>query len=507
MEFKAEFTLHLQRTADYKNNKTKSFAHLWEHCSSGMQSKIESRNDYTSTIKNNPIELLKAIKQHALNYQENHYDMSIIFNAMKRLMNLKQDKNESLQAYTKKFKAARDVLVQHIGGPLILTKIVEAMDDYDATDAANVKEHQELAWKRLIAYIYMVNADKDKYGSLLDTVFTQHNLKNNQYPKNLTDMMQTLSNHPWDKPVKTPPGGGNNNRTNNNNNDWSQAEQEPLTLSFAQLEGRCHCCGKYGHQSEKCYKKDTIPLEQWAINKTINKAKQESQQQAQSHLSTGTTTGPPSQVGGGNSGDNVSIAGTAATGQSPSQGGVPGWGSAQFQMNQSTSFLNLKEETIIDSASTVSLFGNPELVTDIRPTEKALQLGMNGGEFHANMEATVPNYPGQVWFDQKSLANIYSLAQMSEHYRVTMDTAKENTFIVHGPNGEQTKFVKTPEGLYSFKPTYRTGSQAPKNVNFIETVEENRAYYTDRQFQRAKRARELYQAIGSPSIRDFKNLI
>jgi hypothetical protein len=31
--------------------------------------RTKSRTDYESSIKNNPIELLKAIKQHALNYQ------------------------------------------------------------------------------------------------------------------------------------------------------------------------------------------------------------------------------------------------------------------------------------------------------------------------------------------------------------------------------------------------------------------------------------------------------
>ena len=86
------------------------------------------------SVKGNPIELLKAIKQHALNYNENRYEMSIILDSMRALFNLKQKDGESFQDYTKRFKTARDVLRSHIGGPIILTKFIQTMDDYDAKD-------------------------------------------------------------------------------------------------------------------------------------------------------------------------------------------------------------------------------------------------------------------------------------------------------------------------------------------------------------------------------------
>jgi hypothetical protein len=46
-------------------NMSKAYAFLWEQCARAMQNEIEARTDYESSIKNNPIELLKAIKQHA----------------------------------------------------------------------------------------------------------------------------------------------------------------------------------------------------------------------------------------------------------------------------------------------------------------------------------------------------------------------------------------------------------------------------------------------------------
>lgn len=42
--------------------------------------------------------------------------------------------------------------------------------------------------------------------------------------------------------------------------------EETPKLSFAQMEGKCYCCGKAGNKSPKCRFKDK-PKDEWAINK------------------------------------------------------------------------------------------------------------------------------------------------------------------------------------------------------------------------------------------------
>jgi hypothetical protein len=39
------------------------------------------------------------------------------------------------------------------------------------------------------------------------------------------------------------------------------------------------------------------------------------------------------------------------------------------------------------------------------------------------------------------------------------------------------------------------------------TVEENKKIYIERHFERAKQARDLFHALGTPSINDFKAII
>ena len=93
-----------------------------------------SRSDYESMVYNDPVELLRAIREHALNYQETRYEMAIIAESMITLLTSKQKENESLQDYTRRFKTAREVFESHIGGPIVLTKYMMTMDDYNDSD-------------------------------------------------------------------------------------------------------------------------------------------------------------------------------------------------------------------------------------------------------------------------------------------------------------------------------------------------------------------------------------
>jgi Zn-dependent peptidase ImmA (M78 family) len=56
--------------------------------------------------------------------------MLVILDAIRTLLNTKQKDMETLQDYTKRFRIAREVLESHIGGPIILTKIVKTIQGY-----------------------------------------------------------------------------------------------------------------------------------------------------------------------------------------------------------------------------------------------------------------------------------------------------------------------------------------------------------------------------------------
>jgi hypothetical protein len=95
-EFKKEFSAYMKRGQIYENNKIKAYALIWERCVKAIQARIEARKDLESDIKNDQIELLKSIKLHSVNYQEHCYEMAVILDSMKTILNTRQKDQEYL---------------------------------------------------------------------------------------------------------------------------------------------------------------------------------------------------------------------------------------------------------------------------------------------------------------------------------------------------------------------------------------------------------------------------
>ncbi len=214
-----------------------------------MRRKCTYKN-FKGTILQNPIKLLKAIKEHLQNYQENCYSMCIILDAVMALVLYKQKENESLQDYTKRFCVVRDVFESHLGGPIVLHKIVTAMPRYDKSSILKCDDKRKTA---------------SDYGSLLDGLNTQQSLNNNQYLATITDANNVLSNHCFDNNKSNKQDEKTDKKSKSDNN--VKKEEQEVPLSFAQLEGKCYCCGKPGHKLSQCCEKDSKRHEEWFIHK------------------------------------------------------------------------------------------------------------------------------------------------------------------------------------------------------------------------------------------------
>jgi hypothetical protein len=150
----------------------------------------------------------------------------------------------------------------------------------------------------------------------------------------------------------------------------------------------------------------------------------------------------------------------------------------------------------------LSLFGNPKMVTNIRESKTTLELGTNAGTRTTKKIADVPGY-GTVWYDETAIANIFGLSDLKKKHRVTYDHEMEDAFIVH-MNDDTLKFECNSKGLYTYKVSDK---YVKKQSHLINTIKENRVGYTQRQFEQAKRVRELYHIVGTPTIESFKALI
>jgi len=109
------------------------------------------------------------------------------------LINIKQKDDENLIDYTARFESVQDIAVAHLGGPIVLLKIVE-------NDTSSTTKHEKTttAWERYMVYLYMECADQTKFGSLLSNLKYIYSLGHNQYPKTLAEARSILDQHRWD---------------------------------------------------------------------------------------------------------------------------------------------------------------------------------------------------------------------------------------------------------------------------------------------------------------------
>jgi hypothetical protein len=91
----------------------------------------------------------------------------------------------------------------------------------------------------------------------------------------------------------------------------------------------------------------------------------------------------------------------------------------------------------------VDLFCTPELVDNIKEGKEVLTLSTNAGNLKTNKTAILPGY-GKVWYSDKAMTKIFSLANTEKKHQVTFDSKKESAFTVHTDKGD-LKFTKGPE--------------------------------------------------------------
>ena len=168
-----------------------------------------------------------------------------------------------------------------------------------------------------------------------------------------------------------------------------------------------------------------------------------------------------------------------------------------------------KNSIISDNGSSLSTFGNPEMVSGIRKSDVTLELATNAGTQESNQVAEVPGY-GTVWYDSRAIANIFGLCDLKQKYRVTYDSEHGDILAVHMED-KIIEFKSNSDGLYEYNVSdaylKEVENKKTETSHVIETVAENKTGFTERQFQRAKAARELYHNVGSPTVDNFKALL
>ena len=120
----------------------------------------------------------------------------------------------------------------------------------------------------------------------------------------------------------------------------------------------------------------------------------------------------------------------------------------------------------------------------------------------------IPGIKNMIWYDKESMANIFSFAKMSDHYPISYNNRKDDTFYVRGKT-KTARFPRSKIGLYfhKFDSGYMEHVKERNGTRLFDTVKENAEGFSSRQLERARKAWKLYHKIGTPGVESFKSLV
>ena len=156
-------------------------------------------------------------------------------------------------------------------------------------------------------------------------------------------------------------------------------------------------------------------------------------------------------------------------------------------------------------------FCERQYVTDVWDVTESMGVGTNGnGQLISTQKCNVPHL-GEQWFNKESMTNIIAMKDMTDRFRVTMDSAIEKALFVHMPD-KVVIFKQLDNSLYGMDPRDSSSYMSKmdyekKNIQMMNVVQDNLNYMSERQQKRAKAVRKAFQAIGTPTTQDFKAMI
>ena len=517
--YKKQIDAYFDKVAALSENVKRIYSVVWGQCTDALRARLEGTKGYKEVYDDQDgIELLLMIKGIVYNFQSQKYLPQAIHEAKRRFYMLQQGRHTTTIQYLEQFQNTLDVL-KHCGGtigddPGLGKFIIEGkgMDPLSATDA-EMANAQAIGQESYIAMAFIMGSDRVRFGKLLENMENDFIQGRATFPTTLTTAYNLLINWKQDpRNMMRVVGQVNDGVSFANVND---DDGDATTLAQGNVDNRpplseiqCYKCQKFGHYANKC-RNEFVPRSSATSNANVGTPENVTTDNATVNSTLTDRTGTTMLMNAVQQGkyDDTEVKGFLFHQHSEVNAdysnvvckiGIDGKVSSSW--------------ILLDSQSTVDVFYNPHLLTNIRKNETAINIYCNAGVTTVDEVGDFENY-GTVWYNPKGIANILSLAKVKSKFRVTYDSASDNAFTLHKDDGSTRLFNESPTGLYYLDASKSKHATTLVNVSgtddhaLVTTVDDMKKQYSSRDYSRAVLARNVQKMIGRPSTKQFIEII
>jgi hypothetical protein len=110
MDYKGELDDYRRRKRELEDGQKQAYSViLTEYCTKAMRDRVEEHPEFTTKIRKDPIELLKVVMKLMHATRRAQYPVIDWLSGIRRFVNIRQEPNESLSDYFKRFSQEYDV--------------------------------------------------------------------------------------------------------------------------------------------------------------------------------------------------------------------------------------------------------------------------------------------------------------------------------------------------------------------------------------------------------------